>query len=374
MKVEERNKNAQYIVNAKIEYTKKLTESDFSTIKNKADIDNILKDLIEVNAKGFRGVVLTALVGMQLDYQYNPLKNFYDCNPRSIFEQGIWYSLTDHNIPCGKSDPLNVAKNIQELNESWAEGRRPQSAALAAVHFLREIVNTKSTEERALLENYFYFKLVKYSESISIIKIKEIAENTYSKQEAALKLSSFSLMNPESGALPQLLIGKIIKTLFSSACLIIYGDLEQKQIAVCGDDESVFGTNTTSKKPADIWVEYDKKPILLFEITVKKIDLKRLDDCLETLKGFPYLPNLPVTFICRYPEDVASIPQFDITKNYFIYKNKSFDFLDLSAFVTAFLISNSYLLGYTILQSTDTQDSLNECPLLFSFVKKKRCT
>ncbi len=153
MKVEERNKNAQYIVNAKIEYTKKLTESDFSAIKNKADIDNILKDLIEVNAKGFRGVVLTALVGMQLDYQYNPLKSFYDCNPRSIFEQGIWYSLTDHNIPCGKSDPLNVAKNIQELNESWAEGRRPQSAALAAVHFLREIVNTKSTEERALLEN-----------------------------------------------------------------------------------------------------------------------------------------------------------------------------------------------------------------------------
>ena len=57
MKVEERNKNAQYIVNAKIEYTKKLTESDFSAIKNKADIDNILKDLIEVNAKGFRGVV-----------------------------------------------------------------------------------------------------------------------------------------------------------------------------------------------------------------------------------------------------------------------------------------------------------------------------
>ena len=42
--------------------------------------------------------------------------------------------------------------------------------------------------------------------------------------------------------------------------------------------------------------------------------------------------------------------------------------------LTAFLISNSYLLGYTILQSTDTQDSLNECPLLFYFVNKKRCT
>ena len=37
---------------------------------------------------------------------------------------------------------------------------------------------------------------------------------------------------------------------------------------------------------------------------------------------------------------------------------------------TAFLISNSYLLGYTILQSTDTKDSLNECPLLFPLLRK----
>jgi len=358
VKVEERNKNALYIVNTRIEYAKTLTESYFSAINNKPNIDNILRDLIEVNANGFRGVVLTALVGMvsvhsplpfprnaailapisagetpalpggserllgmQLNSQYDPLKNFYGCNPRSIFEQGIWYSLTEHNIPCGKSDPLNVAKNIQELNESWARGRRPQSAAMAAVKFLREIVSTKSTEERALLENYFYFKLVKYADSISKIKIKEVAVNAFSKQETAIKLSKFALENPESGAIPQLLIGKLIKTLFSSSSLTIYGD-----------DESVFGTNTTSKKPADIWIKYDDKIIILFEITVKKIDLKRLDDCVEALSNHG-IANVSVTFICRFPEDISLIPGLDTNANYFIYKNKLFEFVDFSDFV-----------------------------------------
>ncbi len=46
------------------------------------------------------------------------------------------------------------------------------------------------------------------------------------------------------------------------------------------------------------------------------------------------------------------------------FLNKAF-VENLRTYLTAFLISNSYLLDYTILQSTDTQVSLNECPLLF---------
>ncbi len=145
MKVEARNQHVQYMVSARIEHVKTLTESDFTRIKNKSEIEKILEALIEINVNGFRGVVLTALVGMKLDDHYNPLTNFYECKPRAIFEHGIWYALTQHNIPCGKSDPLNVAKNIQELNESWATGRRPQSAALAAVNFLRATL-IKSTD------------------------------------------------------------------------------------------------------------------------------------------------------------------------------------------------------------------------------------
>ena len=197
MKVEDRNQHVQYIVNARIEHVMTLTESHFSRIKNKAEISKILVDLIEVNVNGFRGVVLTALVGMKLNDQYDPLINFYGCNPRAIFEHGIWYTLTQHNIPCGKSDPLNVAKNIQELNESWATGRRPQSAAFAAVHFLKIIVNSKSKKERALLEDYFYFKLVNYAQKISSIPVNEAIVDVISNQEIANKLCKSALENPE---------------------------------------------------------------------------------------------------------------------------------------------------------------------------------
>ena len=40
---------------------------------------------------------------------------------------------------------------------------------------------------------------------------------------------------------------------------------------------------------------------------------------------------------------------------------------------TAFLISKGYLLSYIILQSTHTMGGLIGCPLLFLFVKEKRC-
>lgn len=323
LRIEERNQNVQYIVNARIEHVRTLAESDFSRIKNKSEIAKILKDLIEVNVNGFRGVVLTALVGMTLDDQYDPLTNFYGCNPRAIFEHGIWNALDQHNIPCGKSDPLNVAKNIQELNESWATGKRPESAAFAAINFLRIIANSKSKKDRALLEDYFYFKLVGYAEKVSSIPVNEAIVDLISKQEIANKLCKFALENPESGATPQLLVGKIIKALFSTSSLV-----------VLGDEESVFGTNTTSKKPADIWIKNGNETISLFEVTLKKVDLKRLDDCIGTLYA-QGISGLPVTFICRLPEDVSTIQKAGFVGNSIIYKNKRFEFVDFSAFVTS---------------------------------------
>ena len=64
-----------------------------------------------------------------------------------------------------------------------------------------------------------------------------------------------------------MLVGKIIKAVFSSSSFVVFGD-----------EESVFGTNTTSKKSADVWIKKDNEVVFLFEITLKKIDFKRLDD------------------------------------------------------------------------------------------------
>lgn len=79
-------------------------------------------------------------------------------------------------------------------------------------------------------------------------------------------------------------------------------------LTVVGGEESVFGTNTTSKKAADIWVEEDGKPVNLYEITVKKkVDIKRLSDSLHALHALHALHDMNVLdsnihIICRLPD------------------------------------------------------------------------
>jgi len=317
MKVEERNSNAKYYVNAKIRHVKELNDNDFLNFQANSDIHNMLTDLIEVNAKGFRGVVLTSIVGMQLNPEYNPLTNFYDCNPRAIFEEGIWYALTENNIPCGKSDPLNVAKNINKLDEGWAEGRRPQKSAMAAINFLRIVTEYKGKQREELID-YFFYRLNKYAESLSDFNIVKGETKGATNRQYSKKLVDFILNYPEAGAVPQYLVGKIMEAIYSSS-----------DINVIGGNESVFGTNTTSKKPADIWTELAGQPLNLYEITVKKVNAKRLDDCIGSLHSVGCLNN-PVTFICRLPDDAAELELVDGAIN---YKGKTFDFIDISEFI-----------------------------------------
>lgn len=91
--IAERNTSGQYYVNTRLGVAKTKREEDFPEFEPGSNVHQLLTDLIEVNAKGFRGVVVTALTGLHLNENYDPLNNFYGCNPRSIFESGIWYAL-----------------------------------------------------------------------------------------------------------------------------------------------------------------------------------------------------------------------------------------------------------------------------------------
>lgn len=319
MKVEERTKHVQYWLRAKLNRAKSLKEDHFYKMKDREAISKILSSLIETNAKGFRGVVITSLAGFSVDSNFNPIVDFYACNPRSIFEQAIWHVLTEYNIPCGKSDPLNVAKNITKLDMDWAKDRRPEKAAVAAVDFLTRCVNEKNPGQRMLLEDYFYFKLIQYASKVANFDVVSPGTDSKSRQWLAARLVEFSLTAPESGATPQLLVAFLLKRVFQAG-----------RISVCGGDESVFGTNTTSKKPADIWLELNGVPSTLFEITVKKVDIKRLEDCIEAHNVLGIL-DLPLTFICRIPEDIESL--CGITENTLHYKSRKFEFFDYSNFV-----------------------------------------
>ena len=75
--------------------------------------------------------------------------------------------------------------------------------------------------------------------------------------------------------------------------------------------------------------ELEGKPLNLYEVTVKKVNLKRLDDCIDALRSLNSL-NMPVTFICRIPEDTNEI---ELADGVVTYKGKTFDFIDIREFV-----------------------------------------
>lgn len=324
--VGERNRSGQYYVNTRLGVAKTQSENDFPEFGPETMVHQLLTDLIEVNAKGFRGVVVTALTGMHLNGDYDPINDFYGCNPRSIFEGGIWQALQEHGIPCGKSDPLNVAKNINQLDISWATGRRPQSAAIAVVKFL-EIVAKASKRKRARLIDYFFFRLWRYSESIKNYEITSVDSVENSRFNYAESLINFSLEFPESGAIPQTLVAELLTELY-----------QDSDITVHGGGESVFGTNTTSKKPADIWLVESGQETNLYEITVKPVSLKRLDDSIDALASTGHLDH-SVTYICRVPEDIMELTLKD---GVVTHSGKGFGVVDYSEFCRAVcvLLSN----------------------------------
>jgi len=277
MKAAERNDIAKLYVNTRIGVAKTKNADDFAEFGSGSAEHTLMTDLIHVNSKGFRGVAITALTGLHLDRSFDPLNNFYGCNPRSIFENGIWNALQENGIPCGKSDPLNVAKNINQLNEDWAQGKNPQTAAMAAVNFLRSVISSNQATGERLID-YFFYRLWVYAQSINTFELAVVKKLGLSRQILGRKITDFTIKYPESGILPQYLIAQLLLGLFQLSV-----------IKVIGGGESVFGTNTTSKKPADIWLELDGNETNLYEVTVKPISKKRLDDSLDALNSTGHL-------------------------------------------------------------------------------------
>ena len=97
----ERNENAKQFILEKINKSESKEIDDYRHLNDFENLESCLNDLIHVNPKGFRGVVATAITGMHINPEFNPLTNFYSCNPRSIFEQGIFYAYQEKNIPAG---------------------------------------------------------------------------------------------------------------------------------------------------------------------------------------------------------------------------------------------------------------------------------
>jgi len=319
----ERNQKIKEYLGTVISDAKKTNEKSYTELDDYTEMKNLLDFLIPHKSDGYRGVVITAICGMHLNSDYNPLTNFYDCRPRAIFEGGIYYVLEEFKIPTGKSAPLNVAKAQKQLDSSWTEGKRgaDKIAAEAAVSYIKLLVNSEKGIYKQLVK-YFFLRLDQYAETVRSIEIYEVEPTTESRNNFANRLVHFTLGYPESGTVPQLVVGKLIRFV-----------VENSEKHVKGEAESVFGTNTTSKKPADIWIENEKGiPQVLYEITVKKIDFKRLDDCIHTIRAAQSSENIDINFICRMPIDISSLDLSPRT-NTLNYKRQWFNFISINSFI-----------------------------------------
>jgi hypothetical protein len=337
MSKSERNEIVKNYMTDKLDQAEKASSADFLNLSEYEKADRILTDLIEVKALGFRGVVATAIAGMYINPNYDPLNDFYSCNPRSLFEGAIYYSFSGR-VPCGKSDPLNVAKNQSVLDEAWTKGKRPEYAAQGAVDFLRML--TASAKNREQLIDFYFYRLLSYTQKSTSILINIPDSNRASKLELGRRLVRFSLEYPESGTTPQKVIALLLMATFDGT-----GSKVQ------GEHESVFGTNTTSKKPADLWVESENSVTSLFEVTVKKVDEKRLEDAISHIYNLELIDN-PLTFICRIPEDIRGLDSIEIGDRCATYKfkGKDIDFCDISSFIVSLSAAISDLAMQTMLE------------------------
>lgn len=284
----------------------------------------VLERLIPIGTDGFRGVTLTAIMGKMVRADINPSTEFSSINPRSIFEQGIHPVLKKHRIPTGASAPLNVAKNIQVLDEKWAEGRKPETAALAAVDYIRRINrHWADVAMRDDLIMMFLQRLVAYATEVASNDVELAPIEGIVPLVLAKRLVAFALAYPEGGSMPQFVMGALLAAARSSDS--DYGVFQ-------GTDASVFGTNSTSNKPADLWELLASGGFgNLYEVTCKQVNTERLDAAVDSFAKLG-VPNTPITFVCRVPADCGTL---DLKDGAIEHRGVPFQFLDFAALVEA---------------------------------------
>ena len=287
----------------------------------------VLERLVPIETDGFRGITLTAIMGKYVRDDINTGTEFDSIHPRGLFENGIRPVLKEFRIPTSASAPLNVAKNTQVLDEKWAEGRKPEDSALAAVDYIRRINrHWHDPDFREDLVMMFVQRLVAYAAEVSSHDAVLVGLEGAPPLSLAHKLAKFICDFPEGGSIPQFVVGTLLDQLRLN-------DTDYQFVG--GLDASAFGTNTTSNKPADLWEKLaDGSLGNLYEVTCKRVDHTRLDAAVDSFAQLE-LPNMPITFVCRLPDDVASL---ELENGTIIVRGVTFQFVDISEFVIAIFI------------------------------------
>lgn len=320
MKPAERN---EFVQTKLTEYIERVSAGEGPASDRYKSERKVLEQLIPIQTDGFRGVTLTAIMGKLIREDINTGTEFDSINPRGVFEQGIRPILKAYRVPTGASPPLNVAKNIQVLDEKWAEGRKPEGAAMAAVDYIRRINrHWGDIAFRDDLIMMFVQRLMAYAEEVGSHDAALPPLEGVPPITLALNLAEFALRYQEGGSVPQFVVGALLAATRS-------GDAEYLPLE--GVEASVFGTNATSNKPADLWERLTDGSLgNLYEVTCKSVDAARLDAAVDSFAKLN-VPNTAITFVCRLPVDVASL---DLQNGAVIHRGVTFQFVDIRTFIS----------------------------------------
>lgn len=253
------------------------------------DIEEI-ESLFKTSIWGHREIILTIVMARLINPRFKASKDFYACNPRSIFEKPIRKALREFGIPHRKSGPLNVAKNIKRINKDWATDKNGGDVALNVVNIVGYIEKASKSELNVFALAY----ILRYKQEAKRIKDMEL---DLPPQENPLFISKLcaDLIDkvPDGGATAQLIVGLLMEA----------NNADRKsKITVSGHTDSVSTTNTTSKKPGDIIELIDNDSELVYEVTTKEFSDDRLIESYESVMS--YNSSFKDVFVICRPEDV----------------------------------------------------------------------
>lgn len=321
-------KDRDAFVQAKLtEYIERAKAGDGPALDRYPKERKVLETLIPIKTDGFRGITLTAILGKFIREDVNTGTEFDSFHPRGIFERGIHPVLRKYRIPTGASAPLNVAKAVQVIDEKWAEGRDPEDAALAAVDYIRRINrHWGDPAYRDDLIMMFIQRLVAYGEEVGSHDVELAPLEGVPPVTLARKLAQFAVSFPEGGSMPQFIVGALLAALRST---------DTDYLPLEGLEASVFGTNTTSNKPADLWEALTDETLgNLYEVTCKRVDERRLAAAVESFAKLG-LPNCAITFVCRMPNDVSAL---DLEDGAIVFRGVTFQFVDIANFIVSLFV------------------------------------
>lgn len=270
---------------------------------------------------GHREILLTILLARMLDPKFKASKDFYACNPRSIYEKPIRELLRKNGIPHKKSGPLNVAKNSKKIDEVWAHNKRGDGMALIVAKLVKKIETVPASELQQFAVAYVQRYLL---EAKKVAKLK-FKISTTEDPVFLYKLCHDLIVNvPDGGTTPQFIVGSMIES---------FNTGNSNGIKTSGHLDSVSTTNTTSKKPGDIMEEYVDSSKRIYEVTVKQFTLDRMIESYEAIKVFDKEGKIAEVFVvCReedIPEDIEKHPKTSYLLGTAKYQDMFYYFVDV---------------------------------------------